>query len=64
MFNSDNGWSNGYDLGDSVTFQVCQIPYNGYGSYMQYLQANALVLNTAAQKSSNGNLTRIQFFIF
>lgn len=54
---SDNGWSNGYDLGDSITFPSLNDPYNGYATYKDYLRANALVLSTAAQKAQMANLT-------
>lgn len=50
--NSDNGWSNAYDLGDSVTFPSLDDPYNGYAHYKDYLKANALVLDTVAQKNA------------
>jgi hypothetical protein len=44
--NSDNGWSNSYDLGDSVTFPSLSDPYGAHASYQAYLRANALVLTT------------------
>jgi len=54
--NSDNGWSNGYDLGDAVTFPSLNDPYNGYAHYKDYLKANALVLDTVAQKNVMASL--------
>jgi hypothetical protein len=45
---SDNGWSNAYDLGDSVTFPNLSDPYGGYSSYQDYLRANALVISNAS----------------
>jgi hypothetical protein len=44
--NSDNGWSNSYDLGDSITFPSLSDPYGAYATYQSYLRANALVLTT------------------
>jgi len=54
---SDNGWSNGYDLGDAVDFPSLQDPYPGYSTYQNYLRANALVINDAAQLATLSNLT-------
>jgi len=54
---SDNGWSNGYDLGDAVTFPSLQDPYPGYSSYQNYLRANALIVNNAAQLTTLANIT-------
>jgi len=45
---SDNGWSNGYDLGDMVEFPSLSAPYGTYTSYQEYLKANALVINDPA----------------
>lgn len=42
---SDNGVANGYDLGDGlVTFPALIDPVPGYGTYKDYLRANALVI--------------------
>ena len=45
---SDNGWSNGYDLGDTVVFPSLSDPYPGYATYQAYLEANALVISDAS----------------
>jgi len=54
---SDNGWSNGYDLGDTVTFPSLSDPYPGYSSYQQYLRDNALVITSAAQLTELASIT-------
>ena len=52
---SDNGWSNGYDLGDSVSFPSLSNPYGGYATYQQYLRANALVLTNQLNSVTPGS---------
>lgn len=42
---SDNGTSNAYDLGDTVSFPSLSDPYGGYSTYQGYLEANALVIS-------------------
>ncbi len=54
---SDNGWSNGYDLGDVVNFPHLSDPYPGYASYQDYLQANALVISDPTALSNLANIT-------
>lgn len=54
---SDNGWSNGYDLGDTVTFPSLSDPYPGYATYQQYLRAHALVINDATQLAKLAAIT-------
>lgn len=51
---SDNGTSNSYDLGDSVVFPSLSDPYLTYATYLDYLRANAYVVNAseAAQLAS------------
>ncbi len=61
---SDNGWSNGYDLGDSVTFPSLNDPYSGYSSYKAYLKAKALVISDAASLSTLANITPNSNFNF
>ena len=53
---SDNGWSNPYDLGDSVDFPSMSDPFGGYASYQEYLKANALVIDDAATLTQLANL--------
>ena len=44
---SDNGTSNGYDLGEVVSFpNLTTEAYSGYPSYQDYLAAHSLVLTT------------------
>ncbi len=61
---SDNGWSNGYDLGDTVVFPNLSDPYGGYASYQAYLQANALVVSNPADLSTLANMTPNSNFSF
>lgn len=61
---SDNGYSNGYDLGDAVSFPSLSAPYAGYASYSAYLKANALVLDTAAQLTQLANITPNSVFSY
>jgi hypothetical protein len=44
---SDNGTGHGYDCGDRLTFPKITDPYEGYASYVEYLRANALVIDNA-----------------
>jgi len=53
---SDNGTSNGYDLGSSVEFPSLSEPYQGYDTYMDYLRANAYVVN-ASEAATLTNVT-------
>ncbi len=41
---SDNGWNNGYDLGNIIPNPSLNDPHKGYPSYYDYYQANALVI--------------------
>jgi len=61
---SDNGWSNGYDLGDAVTFPSLSDPYPGYANYQAYLRANALVINDATQLAELANITPSSSFSY
>ena len=54
---SDNGYSNAYDMGNSVTFPSLSSPYNGYASYSAYLKANALVISDAATLTKLASIT-------
>ncbi len=45
---SDNGWSNPYDLGDTVVFPSLNDAYMGYSTYQEWLKANALVIDDPA----------------
>ncbi len=54
---SDNGWSNAYDLGDTVTFPLLSDPYAGYSSYQNYLRDNALVITDAAALTQLASVT-------
>jgi hypothetical protein len=53
---SDNGWSNSYDLGDTVGFPRLSDSYPGYASYQAYLRAHALVVNSAADLTKLASL--------
>ena len=61
---SDNGWSNAYDLGDSVSFMSLSDPYPGYSSYQAYLKANALVISDAADLNTLAAITPNSNFNF
>ena len=54
---SDNGSSNAYDLGDTVSFPSLSDPYGGYSTYQGYLEANALVVSSAADLAKLANIT-------
>lgn len=54
---SDNGSSNAYDLGDTVSFPSLSDPYGGYSTYQGYLEANALVISSAADLLKLANIT-------
>src|SRR3989338_8161969 len=54
---SDNGWSNTYDLGDTVSFPSLADPYQGYSTYQDYLRANALVINDPGELAVLAGLT-------
>ncbi len=54
---SDNGWSNAYDLENSISFPSLSDSYSGYTTYQQYLRANALVINDAAKLAQLANIT-------
>ena len=41
---SDNGYSNIYDLGDSISFPSLSAPYGEYLTYIEYVKAYALAL--------------------
>ena len=38
-------------------FQACRIPYGGYSTYQGYLEANALVISSAADLAKLANIT-------
>lgn len=61
---SDNGYSSNYDLGDAVSFPSLSSPYAGYATYKDYLKANALVLDTAAQLTNLANVTPTSSFSY
>ncbi len=54
---SDNGWSNAYDLGDTVTFPSLSDAYLSYSTYQSYLKANALVISSAADLAKFASIT-------
>ncbi|MBI5024366.1 MAG: hypothetical protein HZC18_05115 [Candidatus Omnitrophica bacterium] len=54
---SDNGTSSAYDLGDTVSFPSLSDPYGGYSTYQGYLEANALVISSAADLAKLANIT-------
>lgn len=54
---SDNGTSSAYDLGDTVSFPSLSAPYGGYSTYKAYLEANALVVSSAADLAKLANIT-------
>jgi hypothetical protein len=54
---SDNGWSNAYDMGDSISFPSLSDPYGGYATYQQYLRNNALVISDATNLAKLANIT-------
>ena len=45
---SDNGYSNRYDLGDSLSFPSLSDPFGGYASYVDYAKSKALVVSDPA----------------
>ena len=53
---SDNGWSNAYDLGDTVVFPSLSDPYPGYATYQDYLRANALVISDPGELAQLANI--------
>ena len=59
---SDNGWSNAYDMGDSISFPSLSDPYGGYASYQQYLRDNAYVISDPADLALLANLTAASNF--
>lgn len=61
---SDNGTSSAYDLGDSVSFPSLSDPYGGYSTYQEYLEANALVISSAADLATLANITPNSSFSF
>jgi hypothetical protein len=61
---SDNGYSTGYDMGDTVSFPSLSAPYAGYATYKDYLKANALVLDTSAQLTDLANITPNSSFTY
>jgi len=60
---SDNGWSNSYDLGDSVSFPSLSDPY-GAGTYQEYLESNALVISADADLDTLANIDPNSNFSF
>jgi len=61
---SDNGWSNGYDLGDTVTFPSLSDPYQTYATYQAYLQDKALVISDAAALAQLASVTPVSNFSY
>ncbi len=61
---SDNGYSSAYDMGDSVAFPSLSSPYAGYSTYQEYLKANALVLDSAAQLTQMANIIPTSSFSY
>ncbi|PIU42158.1 MAG: hypothetical protein COS99_01715 [Candidatus Omnitrophica bacterium CG07_land_8_20_14_0_80_42_15] len=66
---SDNGSSNPYDLGDSISFPSLNDSYTEpggptYTTYKDYLKANALVISNAAQLAALGSLTPTSNFSY
>jgi len=61
---SDNGWSNGYDLGDAISFPSLSTPYEGYPTYQAYLRDHALVITDAAKKTQLENITTSSNFSY
>jgi len=61
---SDNGSSSAYDLGDTVSFPSLSDPYGGYSTYQGYLEANALVISSAADLTTLANITPDSSFSF
>lgn len=61
---SDNGTSEGYDLGDAVTFPSLNDPYGGYSTYKAYLEANALVISDSADRHTLETITPNSSFSF
>ncbi len=53
---SDNGYANGYDLGDQLSFPSLNDPYGGYATYQQYLRANALVITDPTKLAQLANI--------
>jgi hypothetical protein len=54
---SDNGYSNTYDMGDSISFPSLGAPYGAYATYQDYLRANALVISDATNLAKMANIT-------
>lgn len=61
---SDNGWSNPYDLGDSLSFPSLSDPTGSYATYQAYLRDNALVINSAAELATLAAITPSSNFNF
>ena len=66
---SDNGYSNTYDLGDSVEFPSLSDPYTdgggtSYATYQAYLKANALVISDPAQLAVLNNIKQTSNFSY
>lgn len=53
---SDNGWSNGYDMDETVTFPSLNDSYEGT-TYQQYLRGHAYVISNASDLAKFSNLT-------
>jgi len=53
---SDNGTTNGYDLGEAVAFPSLNDPYPGFSTYKDYLKATGYVL-TSAEATTLSNIT-------
>jgi hypothetical protein len=61
---SDNGYTNTYDMGDSMSFPSMNSPYSGYATYKDYLKANALVITDAAQLTQLANIVPTSSFSY
>jgi hypothetical protein len=63
---SDNGWSNGYDLGDAIAFPSLNDPFQGYSSYYTYFNDtnNALVISNQTELDVLANITPNSSFDF
>jgi len=53
---SDNGTGNPYDCGDQITFPRLTEPHQSYPSYIEYIRANALVIDDPASLSALANI--------
>ncbi|MFH1868296.1 MAG: hypothetical protein ABH843_04930 [Candidatus Omnitrophota bacterium] len=61
---SDNGTRNRYDLGDRLELPSLSDPFLGYDSYMEYLKANALVIDQPVDLAVLANIKPTASFSF